>query len=89
MEKINIDLNEYLIQREMIIRTKKEEPEITSLQSKTQDNNTTSISTKDISNKPRHKRKTYKKKEDSYEADFIHDEEDSENSEIVKQLMIP
>ena len=87
MEKINIDLNEYLIQREMIIRTKKEEPEIKSLQSKTQDNNATSISTKDVSNKPRHKRKTYKKKEDSYEADFIHDEEDSENSEIVKQLM--
>jgi hypothetical protein len=75
---INLDLSEYLIQKEMKLKTIKEEP--------IPENNT---QLKDKENplkemiKTKHKKKTYKKKDDSYEKDFIQDEEESELSEKI------
>ena len=87
IEKINLDLSEYLIQRETKIKASKEITDISNpTSSKQTTNNTTLFITKDLSSKPKHRKKNYKKKEDSYEADFIHDEEDSENSEIINQM---
>ena len=87
IEKINLDLSEYLIQRETKIKASKDIPDTTNpSSSKQKDNNTITFITKEISTKPKHRKKTYKKKEDSYEADFIHDGEDSENSEIIEQM---
>ena len=89
-QNINLDLSEYFIQREMKIRATKEEPITTnpiSKQQDTTDNKNPILSlVKELSNKPKQRKKTYKKKEDSYEADFIHDEEDSEDSEIDKNI---
>ena len=89
-QNINLDLNEYFIQREMKIRATKEEPISTNPVSKQQDiteNKNPILSlAKELSIKPKQRKKTYKKKEDSYEADFIHDEEDSEDSEMVKNM---
>ena len=87
IEKINLDLSEYLIQRETKIKASKEITDISNpTSSKQTTNSTTLFITKDLSSKPKHRKKNYKKKEDSYEADFIHDEEDSENSEIINQM---
>ena len=87
IEKINLDLSEYLIQRETKIKASKDIPDTTNPSSSKQNNNNTiTFITKEISTKPKHRKKTYKKKEDSYEADFIHDGEDSENSEIIEQM---
>ena len=87
IEKINLDLSEYLIQRETKIKASKEITDISnSTSTKQTTNSTTLFITKDLSTKPKHRKKTYKKKEDSYEADFIHDGEDSENSEIIEQM---
>ena len=86
MEKINLDLSENFIQKEMKIKALKNAPNATNPStSKQSNNNTVTFLTKEVSSKPRRK-KAYKKKEDSYEADFIHDEEDSENSEIINQM---
>ena len=87
IEKINLDLSEYLIQRETKIKASKEITDISNPTSSKQTTNSTNLFiTKDLSSKPKHRKKNYKKKEDSYEADFIHDEEDSENSEIINQM---
>ena len=86
IDKINLDLNEYLIQREIKLKTSKEESITTNPSSKQNNNASITFITKEVSTKQR-RRKNYKKKEDSYEADFIHDEEDSSNSELIEQMI--
>ena len=89
LESLNLDLNEYFIQREMKIKTVKDSPPEINPPSKNTQNelgNGLFLTTKEISNKIKPKKKSYKKKEDSYEADFIHDGEESEDSSLIKNI---
>ena len=89
LESTNLDLNEYFIQREMKIKTVKDDPPEINPASKNTTNELNTnllLTTKEISSKLKPKRKSYKKKEDSYEADFIHDGEESEDSSLIKNI---
>ena len=86
-QNINLDLNEYFIQREMKIKSFKDAPpeNPVSKNENNEQNLNLFLTTKESLNlnKPKHKRKSYKKKEDSYEEDFIKDSEDSGDSELM------
>ena len=90
VENINLDLNEYFIQREMKIKSFKDAPpeNPVSKNENNEQNLNLFLTTKESLNlnKPKHKRKSYKKKEDSYEEDFIKDSEDSGDSELMKNI---
>ena len=89
LESFNVDLNEYFIQREMKLKTVKDTPSEINPPSKNTPNDLGSglfLTTKEISNKLKPKKKSYKKKEDSYEADFIQDGEESEDSSLIKNI---
>ena len=90
VENINLDLNEYFIQREMKIKSFKDAPPENPASKNTdnEQNINLFLTTKESLNlnKPKHKRKSYKKKEDSYEEDFIKDSEDSGDSELMKNI---
>ena len=79
IENLKIDLNEYIIQREMKLKNKildeSDEGENKDGKDNTTNNN------KEIISKPKtHRKKKYKRKEDEYEDDFVEDgSESSEN----------
>ena len=79
IENLKIDLNEYIIQREMKLKNKildeSDEGENKNGKDNTTNNN------KEIISKPKtHRKKKYKRKEDEYEDDFVEDgSESSEN----------
>ena len=79
IENLKIDLNEYIIQREMKLKNKildeSDEGENKDGKDNTTNNN------KEIVSKPKtHRKKKYKRKEDEYEDDFVEDgSESSEN----------
>ena len=79
IENLKIDLNEYIIQREMKLKNKILDESDEGENKDGKDN--TSNNNKEIISKPKtHRKKKYKRKEDEYEDDFVEDgSESSEN----------
>ena len=87
IENIKIDLNEYIIQREMKLKNKitDDSDEEENKNEKDKDKENIINKNKEIVNKSKtHRKKKYKRKEDEYEDDFVEDSSEGSENEREK-----
>ena len=85
IENIKIDLNEYIIQREMKLKSKITDESDEEENKKEKDKENIENKNKEIVNKSKtHRKKKYKRKEDEYEDDFVEDGSEGSENESEK-----